>query len=195
MSQKILHAKEKMTAAQLGFWLYLMSDIMIFAALFATFMILRDGTADGPSGQEIFDLKFVFIETLLLLSSSFACGMAYVASRFGKKQMALVSLVVTLLLGAGFVGMELYEFAKLIGEGYSPNRSGFLSAYFTLVGTHGLHIMIGLLWGAVLVGYIMKKGLSEHAVRKLGLFTLFWHFLDLVWIFIFSIVYLIGAMA
>lgn len=186
---------EKMTTTKLGFWLYLMSDIMIFAALFATYMILRNGTADGPSGKEIFDLNFVFVETLLLLASSFACGMAYVASRFGKKRMVMISLIATLLLGGAFLTMELYEFAKLIGEGNGPARSAFLSAYFTLVGTHGLHIFVGLLWGIVLLFYIARRGLNANASRKLGLFTLFWHFLDVVWIFIFSIVYLLGALS
>lgn len=194
MKQSAAH-DEKMTTAKLGFWLYLMSDIMIFASLFATYMILRNGTAGGPSGKDIFDLNFVFVETLLLLTSSLACGLAYVASRFGKKQLVVIGLVATLLLGGAFLTMELYEFAKLIAEGDGPGRSAFLSAYFTLVGTHGLHIFVGLLWGIVLLFYIARHGVSSHATRKIGLFTLFWHFLDVVWIFIFSIVYLLGALS
>lgn len=194
MSQ-MLPLSETGRNTKLGFWLYLMSDIMVFAALFATFMVLRNGTADGPSGKDIFNLNFVLIETVLLLTSSFACGVAYIASRFGKKRLAVAGLVMALLLGAVFLAMELYEFTVLIVEGNGPSRSGFLSAYFTLVGTHGLHILVGLLWGAVLLWLIGRRGLTKPVIEKLGLFTLFWHFLDLVWIFIFSIVYLLGAIS
>lgn len=177
-----------------GFWVYLMTDLVLFATLFATYAVLHNNTFGGPSGKDIFELPFVLTETMLLLTSSFACGLAMLAVHKGSKNLALVWLGITFLLGAGFLGMELYEFNHLVQEGYSWERSGFLSAFFTLVGTHGLHITIGLLWMIVLAVQVIKRGFTIHTVRRLTLFSLFWHFLDIVWIFIFTIVYLMGAM-
>lgn len=176
-----------------GFWVYIMTDCILFGTLFATFAVLRNNTFGGPSGAELFSLPFVLAETLILLTSSFTCGLAIVAMQNKKKAMALTLLAVTFLLGAVFLTMELSEFAKLVHEGNSWQRSGFLTSFFTLVGTHGLHITVGLLWLGVLWQQIMSKGFVRSTARRLTLFSLFWHFLDVVWIFIFTIVYLLGA--
>jgi cytochrome o ubiquinol oxidase subunit 3 len=178
-----------------GFWVYIMTDCVLFATLFATYAVLRLNTFGGPGAAELFSLPFVFVETLLLLTSSFTCGLAVLAARSGDKKNTLTWLGVTFALGLAFVSMELYEFSNLINEGHGWQQSAFLSAFFTLVGTHGLHIIIGLLWISTLAWLIIKRGLGRHTIRKLLLFSLFWHFLDIVWIFIFTIVYLLGAIA
>ncbi len=175
----------------------------MFAVLFATFVVLRGGTYGGQSGKDLFDLQFVLIETLVLLTSSFTCGLGMLAlhqsqadnqgtqeSPQSNKKMVLIWLGITFLLGLSFLVMELYEFRHLIVEGYNWQRSAFLSAFFTLVGTHGLHIFFGLIWLGVLLTYIALRGLTKSAISKLTLLSLFWHFLDIVWIFIFTIVYL-----
>lgn len=187
------HALHKKETADLGFWLYLMTDIMLFGGLFATFMVLRHNTNGGPDGNEIFDIKYALVETFLLLGSSLMCGLALLSAKYKKRKEAKVYLSVALLLGVAFLGMELYEFWNFVQEGNSWQKSAFLSAFFTLVGTHGLHITIGLIWGAVLLYTILKRGFTDHIMRKFGLFTVFWHFLELVWIFIFTVVYLIGG--
>jgi cytochrome o ubiquinol oxidase subunit 3 len=176
-----------------GFWMYLMSDFVLFASLFATFAVLRGNTFGGVAGNQIFSLPFVLGETLLLLTSSFTCGLSLLAARAGKMREVFIALDATALLGASFVAMEIYEFSRLISEGNGPSRSGFLSAYFTLVGTHGLHVTIGLIWMVMLMCAIVYRGLSRSTLRKLVLLSLFWHFLDIVWIFIFTIVYLMGV--
>jgi cytochrome o ubiquinol oxidase subunit 3 len=179
----------------LGFWIYLMTDCVLFASLFATFAVLRNATAGGPSGAELFSMPFVLVETLLLLTSSFTIGLAVLAAHAGFKKQSIVWLVVTFLLGAGFLGMELYEFVKLIHEGAGPQTSAFLSAFFTLVATHGIHITIGLLWVAVVIYRLWRYNFKQQDLFRLSLLSLFWHFLDIIWIFIFSIVYLIGGIA
>lgn len=176
-----------------GFWVYLMTDLVLFATLFATYAVLHNNTFGGPSGKDIFDMPFVLTETMLLLTSSFTAGLAMLAVYKKKKGLALTLLGVTFLLGAAFLGMELYEFNHLVQEGYSWRESAFLSAFFTLVGTHGLHILSGLIWVSVLMAQVARKGLTPHTTRRLTLFSLFWHFLDIVWIFIFTIVYLMGV--
>lgn len=190
MSKQVIRDKEKYDKAEYGFWLYLMTDVILFASLFASYMILRANIADGPSGAQLFDPKFALAETIILLISSFTCGLAVVLFRYKNKAAGLAMLLSTLVLGLGFISLELYEFAHLIAEGHSWQQSGFLSAFYTLVGTHGLHIIVGLLWGIMLMAYIAKKGITANAIRKVTLFSLFWHFLDLVWIFVFTIVYL-----
>lgn len=177
----------------LGFWIYLMTDCVLFASLFATYVILRDNTASGPSAAAIFDMPSVLMETLLLLTSSFTCGLAVIASKAGRKQWALAALGVTFVLGIGFLAFELTEFANLVQEGNGWQTSAFLSAFFTLVGTHGLHISIGLLWLGAMMWQIARRGFTEGVSRRLGLFGMFWHFLDIIWIFIFTIVYLMGV--
>ena len=175
-----------------GFWLYLMTDVILFASLFAVYAVLRNNTAGGPAGADIFSVPLVALETLLLLSSSFMCGLALLAARAGNRAKVLFSLSVTFILGACFVGIEAVEFAGLALEGYGPSRSGFLSAYFTLVGTHGLHVSAGLLWMLVLAARLYFHDLTRSTMRKLLLMSLFWHFLDIVWIFIFTVVYLLA---
>lgn len=176
-----------------GFWLYLMTDLALFATLFATFAVLRGATADGPSGKDITDLPFVLTETMVLLISSFTAGLALISAKTKNKYNTLLFLGITFVLGTIFIAMEIYEFNKLIHEGYTWRVSAFLSAFFTLVGTHGLHILSGLLWLSVMIWQISKKGLTSGLVKRLTMFSLFWHFLDIVWIFIFTIVYLLGV--
>lgn len=176
-----------------GFWVYLMTDLVLFASLFATYAVLHTHTAGGPSGAEIFKLPDVLAETLLLLTSSFTVGLALLAVKRGRKNQTLIWLAVTFALGAAFLALELREFSQLIDEGYSWRLSAFLSSFFTLVATHGLHITAGLLWLAISIGRLLQKGITDHQIRRLTLLSLFWHFLDIVWIFIFTFVYLMGA--
>lgn len=176
-----------------GFWVYLMTDCILFAALFATYAVLRRGTFGGPGPSDLFSLNFVFLETIVLLTSSFTAGLGLLAARARNHTLTLLWFAVTFGLGALFLGLELHEFAALAREGNSWQRSGFLSAYFTLVGTHGLHITAGLLWLLALVVQIQKQGLTSRSLLRLKLFSLFWHFLDIIWICIFTVVYLIGV--
>lgn len=178
-----------------GFWVYLMTDCILFATLFATFAVLRTATAGGPSGADIIDLDFVLIETLILLTSSFTVGMAVLGAERKLKKQTIVWLIITFLLGATFLAMELWEFGVLIAEGHGWQQSAFLSSFFVLVATHGLHIAVGLLWMAVVIFRLLQRNFKETDVRRLSLLGLFWHFLDVIWIFIFSFVYLIGGMA
>ena len=191
-AEELVAIHEKKT---LGFWIYLMTDCVLFAALFATFAVLRGATASGPGGPELFDMPFVLIETIILLTSSFTIGMALLGSVRGYKTQTLVWLFITFALGVVFLSMELYEFMVLIGEGHGPQQSAFLSSYFTLVATHGIHIAIGLLWMAVVIVRLWRHKFKKTDVNRLALLGLFWHFLDIIWIFIFSFVYLIGGMA
>ena len=184
---------ERESTARFGFWLYLLSDVMIFGALFATFMILRGGTAGGPTDADIIEPFPVLLQTLALLASSFTVAVAILAARAGKLQTMKLYLWATFLLGATFLGLELAEFINLVGEGHSWRESAFLSSFFALVGTHGLHITIGLLWLVVWLAYYQKRGMNEGMQRRLGLFALFWHFLDIVWIWLFTIVYMFGV--
>jgi cytochrome o ubiquinol oxidase subunit 3 len=178
----------------LGFWIYIMTDCLLFASLFATFAVLRNNTFGGPNGAEIFDLPYILVETILLLTSSFTVGLALLSARLRARNTALLWFGITFVLGAAFLGMELKEFHQLAVEGNSWTRSGFLSSYFTLVGTHGLHITVGLLWMAVMIWRVLKKGFSDMTIKRLQMLSMFWHFLDVVWIFIFTIVYLTGAL-
>lgn len=186
------HANE---TVQFGFWVYLMSDCVLFAALFATYGVLSSATFGGPTAYDLFNLPFVLVETLLLLTSSLTVGLALLFGREGKLQHTLALVGVTLMLGVAFLGMELYEFTQLIQEGSGPTRSAFLSAFFALVGTHGLHVAFGALWMLVVGAHLWLNGLSAGVVRKLGIVSLFWHFLDVIWIFIFTFVYLFGGLA
>jgi cytochrome o ubiquinol oxidase subunit 3 len=189
------HDIQQQTAARttFGFWTYLMTDCVLFATLFATYAVLHENTAGGPGPKDIFDMPFVLVETLLLLTSSFTSGLAMLALQRQSKQGILWALGATFVLGAAFLGMELYEFSHLVGEGHSWKESAFLSSFFTLVGTHGAHIATGLLWLSVQAYQIYRLGITAHTSRRLTLFSLFWHFLDIVWIFIFTLVYLLGV--
>ncbi len=175
----------------LGFWIYLMSDCLLFASLFATFAVLRNNTFGGPAGSELFDLSFVLWETLILLTSSFTAGLMLYHARRGSHG-AFLWGAVTLLLGVAFLFLELKEFSQLALEGNDWQRSAFLSAFFTLVGTHGLHVFAGIVWLGTLIAQTYRWGMNAGAVRRLTCFALFWHFLDVVWIFIFTIVYLMS---
>jgi cytochrome o ubiquinol oxidase subunit III len=170
-----------------------MTDLILFGCLFATFAVLRNNTFGGPDGNELFSLPFVLTETMLLLTSSFTCGLAILALHQGNKGQVINWLVLTFILGAAFLGMEIYEFNKLVTEGESWRRSGFLTSFFTLVGTHGAHITAGLIWIGVMIMQLIKRGITTPVTRRLTMLSLFWHFLDIVWIFIFTIVYLYGA--
>jgi len=177
-----------------GFWLYLMSDAMIFALLFMTYVVMNSGTAGGPSGADLFSLPRAFAETMLLLASSMTFGFANLAGQEKRGGAVLAWLLITLGLGLGFVALEIQEFTGMIAAGAGPDRSGFLSAFFTLVGTHGLHVSFGMVCILVMIGQVALKGLTISVRSRLYRLGLFWHFLDIVWIGIFSIVYLPGVL-
>jgi len=176
-----------------GFWIYLMTDCILFASIFAIYAVLVNNVAGGPSGHDIFELPYVLGETACLLLSSITYGFAILAMHKGNKGGVLGWLFVTFLFGLGFIGMEVNEFHMLISEGYGPNRSGFLSAFFTLVGTHGVHVTSGLIWMAILMYQVSKHGLTPANQTRLSMLSLFWHFLDVVWICVFTVVYLMGT--
>ena len=190
--EKEMVASEKKTV--FGVWIYIMSDCILFASLFATYVVLRNNTFGGPAASELFDLQFVLIETFLLLTSSFTYGLSMLAAEKQNARAVLAWLMATFLLGACFVGLEIYEFRHLISSGHGPQTSAFLSAFFGLVGTHGLHVTVGLLWMLGLMFQIGQRGVTLVTARKLTCLGLFWLFLDIVWIFIFSIVYLLGSL-
>lgn len=187
------HSIEQENTTKLGFWIYLMTDCVLFGALFATYIVLSGNTHGGVAGRDIFDMPFVLTETLILLTSSFICGLTMLAVAQKRKRLTLAGLSGVALLGVAFLTLELIEFTHLAGEGNSWQASAFLSAFFTLVGTHGLHIAIGLLWLVVIGWQVAHRGFTAGVSRRLSLFGLFWHFLDVIWIFIFTIVYLIGV--
>jgi cytochrome o ubiquinol oxidase subunit 3 len=180
-------------ATMLGFWIYLMSDALIFATLFATFGVLSSSYAGGPSPRQIFELPLVALNTALLLVSSITYGMAMIDMEAGRTRAVQAWLAVTALFGLAFVGVELHEFAGLIAAGATPQRSAFLSAFFTLVGTHGLHVTCGLVWIAVMLAQVGKHGLNDANKRRLMCLGMFWHLLDVVWIGVFTFVYLLGV--
>jgi cytochrome o ubiquinol oxidase subunit 3 len=176
-----------------GFWIFLLSDIVMFSAFFAAYAVLSGATAGGPTGRQIFDLRNVAIETAALLLSSFACGVASLFVEARSQLGAQAALVVTGLLGAAFLALEVNEFAGLIARGYGPDRSAFLSSFFALVGCHGLHITIGLLWLGTMMAQLWTKGFRDDIRHRFLCFSLFWHALDIVWVGIFTLVYLIGT--
>ncbi|MBI5272626.1 MAG: cytochrome o ubiquinol oxidase subunit III [Chlamydiia bacterium] len=177
----------------LGFWMYLMTDCLLFTSLFATYAVLHNSTFGGPSSRQLFSLPSTIVETMALLMSSVTCGFAMLAALHNKKKKIIVWLAASFLLGACFVAIELSEFSHLVHEGNSWQRSAFLSSFFALVGTHGFHVSVGLLWMAVMMGQVAFYGVTVHTFRRLAVFSMFWHFLDLVWIFIFTFVYLMGV--
>lgn len=187
------HIQENYSKTVFGFWVYLMTDCILFAILFATYAVLHANTNGGPGSKELFHLPFALTETLILLTSSFTCGLAVMAAHRHEKVKTLNWFLVTFLLGAAFLGMELTEFTNFVREGNSWQRSAFLSSFFTLVGTHGLHITCGLIWILVMMAQVLSRGVKSAAVRRIACLGLFWHFLDVIWIFIFTIVYLMGA--
>jgi len=178
----------------LGFWLYLMSDSLIFAILFATYAVLGTSYAGGPGPTELFNLPLVAVNTSLLLLSSITYGFVMIEMQHRRLNLMLLWLTVTGVLGAGFVAIELNEFAHLIAEGAGPGRSAFLSSFFTLVGTHGLHVSFGILWLVTLIVQLKRCGINEAMRRRVACLSLFWHFLDIVWIGVFTFVYLMGML-
>lgn len=178
-----------------GFWVYIMTDCVLFASLFAVYAVLHRNTFGGPSGHQLFDMPYVLSETMILLTSSFTCGLGMLSAEKRDKAKVLFWFAITFLLGVSFLILELHEFRHLDMSGDSWRRSGFLSSYFVLVGTHGLHITVGLTWMAVMMIRTLKQDLTESTIRRLTLLSMFWHFLDIIWIFIFTIVYLFGAIS
>ncbi len=178
----------------LGFWLYLMSDVLLFAGLFAAYAVLGRAYAGGPTGAELFDLKLIAINTGFLLVSSITFGFAMIAAQAKNLGKAQLWLAITGVLGACFLALEIYEFQHLIHLGAGPDRSAFLTSFFALVGTHGLHVLFGTVWLVVLMIQLGKHGLSIENMRRLSCLSMFWHFLDVVWIFVFTFVYLMGVL-
>jgi cytochrome o ubiquinol oxidase subunit III len=181
------------SSTNLGFWLYIMSDCLIFAILFATYAVVGRNYAAGPSPADLFELPLVAVNTAMLLFSSITYGFAMLQMERGGKAETLFWLAVTAVFGAVFIGLELYEFVNLIHEGAGPQRSAFLSAFFTLVGTHGLHVTFGIVWLLTLMTQVARHGLIPANKRRLMCLSMFWHFLDVVWIGVFSFVYLMGV--
>jgi cytochrome o ubiquinol oxidase subunit III len=176
-----------------GFWIFLLSDIVMFAALFATYAVLVRATAGGPAGAQLFNQGSVAIETACLLASSYTCGLMSLAVGSRRRDGTYFFAIVTFALGAAFLALELREFAGMIAVGATPQRSAFLSALFTLVGCHGLHVTVGLVWLAVMMAQVAVKGFRANVQRRLLCFALFWHALDIVWVWLFTVVYLMGV--
>ncbi|WP_054957881.1 cytochrome aa3 quinol oxidase subunit III [Paenibacillus dakarensis] len=177
-----------------GFWIFLGAEIALFATLFTVYFVLVNRFASGPNGAEIFEIGPVLAETFILLTSSFTIGLAVHSMRLGLKKPMMVFMIITLLLGAAFLGIEIFEFVTYVNEGATLSTSAFLSSLFTLLGTHGAHVTFGLLWGIGILIQLKKHGLDHRTANKSFIFSLYWHFLDVVWIFIFSFVYLKGLM-
>jgi cytochrome o ubiquinol oxidase subunit III len=176
-----------------GFWIFLLSDIVMFSAFFAAYAVLVGQTAGGPSGRDLFDLRNTAIETGCLLLSSFTCGLASIGAQAHRGSWFYGAMAATFLLGVAFIGLEVREFAGLVAQGAGPTRSAFLSAFFTLVGCHGLHVSAGLLWLLTMIAQVFVKGYRPDILRRLLCFSLFWHALDIIWVAVFTVVYLMGA--
>jgi cytochrome o ubiquinol oxidase subunit 3 len=176
-----------------GFWIFLLSDIVMFSCFFASYAVLLGSTAGGPGGAQLFDLRSVAAETACLLLSSFTCGLASIAADVRNALWYQVAMALTCLLGLGFLALEFREFADLVGRGAGPSRSALLSAFFTLVGCHGLHVSAGILWLLTMMAQVLAKGFRADILRRLLCFALFWHALDIIWVAIFSVVYLLGS--
>ena len=183
----------KRIIAGYGFWIFLLSDIVMFSAFFATYAVLSGETAGGPSGKDLFDLHNVAIETACLLLSSFTCGVASIGARAHNDAMYYGGMVVTFVFGAAFLFLEVHEFVGMVAQGAGPTRSAFLSAFFTLVGCHGLHVTLGLLWLLTMMAQVFAKGYRPDILRRVLCFSLFWHALDIIWVALFTVVYLMGA--
>jgi cytochrome o ubiquinol oxidase subunit III len=176
-----------------GFWIFILSDIIMFAGLFAAYAVLSGNTAGGPTGAELFNLRNVFIETMCLLVSSYTCGLGALSAERRQPESFLIFAAFTFVLGAAFLFIEIREFVGMVREGAGPSRSAFLSAFFTLVGMHGAHVTSGLLWLAYMVAQVIVKGLRPNVLRRLLCWSLFWHALDIIWVGVLTLVYLMGA--
>jgi cytochrome o ubiquinol oxidase subunit 3 len=192
-----VHAERSVASRRIvtafGFWVFLLSDVVMFSAFFATYVVLVDATAGGPSGKDVFNLSAVALETACLLLSSFTCGMASLGARARSNFMYYGGMIATFLLGAAFVLLEIRDFATMVAQGAGPSRSAFLSAYFALVGCHGLHVTMGLLFLLTMIAQVYAKGYRADILRRLLCFGLFWHTLDIIWVGIFTVVYLLGV--
>ncbi|CAH0275629.1 Quinol oxidase subunit 3 [Peribacillus sp. Bi96] len=191
-SQPLEYSTEQNRLNILGFWIFLGAEIMLFATLFASYFTLVDRTGNGPTGAEIFEITPVLAETFLLLTSSFVIGLGIHAMRLGNKKAMLTFFIITLLLGLGFLGFEITEFITYYREGATLQTSGFTSMLFTTLGTHGAHVTLGLFWGLFIILQVKKRGLTPETANKSFIFSLYWHFLDIVWIFIFTFIYMKG---
>jgi cytochrome o ubiquinol oxidase subunit 3 len=191
------HAERSLTSKRIvtafGFWVFLLSDVVMFSAFFATYVVLVDATAGGPSGKDVFNLSAVALETACLLLSSFTCGMASLGARARSNFMYYGGMIATFLLGAAFVLLEIRDFTTLVAQDAGPSRSAFLSAYFALVGCHGLHVTMGLLFLLTMIAQVYTKGYRPDILRRILCFGLFWHTLDIIWVGIFTVVYLLGV--
>ncbi|HUD89145.1 MAG TPA: cytochrome (ubi)quinol oxidase subunit III [Xanthobacteraceae bacterium] len=183
----------KQIVVAFGFWIFLLSDIVMFSAIFATYAVLAQATAGGPGGATLFNQTRVAIETACLLLSSYSCGLMSLAIKAKHRVGTYIGAAVTFVLGAAFLAIEINEFVGMVARGATPERSAFLSAFFTLVGCHGLHVSIGLLWLTVMMAQVVTRGFHATVLRRLFCFSLFWHALDIIWVGIFTVVYLIGA--
>lgn len=188
------YSTEENSLKILGFWIFLGAEIMLFATLFATYFTLEHRTGSGPTGAEIFQITPVLLETIILLTSSFTVGLGIHAMRLGNKKAMLSFFSITLLLGLSFLGVEIFEFVTYVHEGASIQTSAFTAALLTTLGTHGAHVTLGFFWGLFIILQIQKRGLTPQTTNKAFIFSLYWHFLDVVWIFIFSFIYLKGMM-
>lgn len=197
MHGAVSHAAEQVISKRIvvgyGFWIFLLSDIVMFSAFFATYAVLMNATAGGPSGRELFDLDNTAIETGCLLLSSFTCGLASLGAQAHRSAWFYPAMAVTFVLGLAFIGLEAHEFAGFVARGAGPTRSAFLSAFFTLVGCHGLHVSAGLLWLLTMMAQVFAKGYRPDILRRMLCFSLFWHALDIIWVALFSVVYLMGV--
>lgn len=187
------HQDANQSVKILGFWLFLATDMLLFGCLFATYLVLRTHTDGGPTAQQIFDIPGFAAETFLLLTSSFTGGLATLGMRNGSKKQTVLWLVITMLLGLGFIGFEVNEFITNVARGATMQRSAFLSAFYTLVGTHGSHVSIGIVWMFLTMVQVARRGITHVTARKVFVVNLYWHFLDVVWVFIFTVVYLSGV--
>jgi cytochrome o ubiquinol oxidase subunit III len=181
------------TVVAYGFWIFILSDITMFSGLFAAYAVLSGRIADGPTGSELFNLRRVFIETMCLLLSSYTCGLGALSAERRQRDRYLIFAIFTFVLGAAFLYIEISEFAGMVSKGAGPSRSAFLSAFFTLVGMHGAHVTAGLVWLIYMVAQVVAKGLRPHVLQRLLCFSLFWHALDMIWIGVITVVYLMGA--
>jgi len=195
LTEQRAHGESKRIVVGYGFWIFLISDIILFSAFFATYAVLTNSTAGGPAGRDLFDMRTVAVETACLLTSSLFCGLAGIGAQARNDRLFHAAMAVTFVLGAAFLAIEVREFARMIESGAGPQRSAFLSAFFALIGCHGLHVTAGLLWLLTMMAQVVAKGYRDDILRRLLCFALFWHTLDIIWVGLFSLVYLVSLAA
>ncbi len=192
LTESSSHDESKRIVVAYGFWVFLISDIIMFAAFFATYAVLTDNTAGGPSGRDLFEIRNVAIETACLLTSSLFCGLAGIGANARNSRLFYISMAITFVLGAAFLALELREFTDMVQHDAGPSRSAFLSSFFALIGCHGFHVTAGLLWLLTMMAQVFAKGYRDDILRRMLCFSLFWHTLDIIWVALFSLVYLVG---